>query len=156
MTEIEQFFAVYEEGANSFDPDLVTSQFTAAFMGGDPNGVVCIQNDETFRNAIPERGAFFQQIGFKFARILSVTEAPLDERYTMVKVHWHMVFEKQVGNPLDFKFFITYFLFDPGSGPKVAFYISHDDEQKTMQEAGLIPADRPNNSFKPKPLRGSA
>lgn len=33
------------------------------------------------------------------------------------------------------------FLFDPGSGtgPKVAFYISHEDEQQVMREAGLLP-----------------
>ncbi|MCC2642244.1 MAG: hypothetical protein K0S45_2657 [Nitrospira sp.] len=140
MTKIEQFFTSYEEGANSFDTDLVTSHFTASFMGGDPNGVVCIRNDETFRKAIPRRRAFFQQIGFRSAEILSVAETPLDERYTMAKVHWHMLFEKQGENPLDFKFFITYFLFDEGSGPKITFYISHDDEQKVMQEAGLIPA----------------
>jgi hypothetical protein len=40
---------------------------------------------------------------------------------------------------LDFKFFVTYFLFDPGSGPKVAFWISHDDEQKIKRDAGPIP-----------------
>jgi hypothetical protein len=139
VTKIERFFTRYEEGANSFDSDLVASQFTASFMGGDPNGVACLQNDETFRNVIPERRAFFQQIGFRSAKILGVEETPLDERYTMAKVHWHMVFQKQVGHPLDFKFFVTYFLFDPGSGPKVAFYISHDDKRKLMQEAGLIP-----------------
>ena len=109
-------------------------------MGADPNGVVCGKNDENFREAIPQRKVFFQQIGFKSAKILNIDETALDERYTMAKVHWHMVFEKEKGNPLDFKFFITYFLFDPGSGPKVVFYISHDDEQKVMRDAGLIPA----------------
>ena len=52
MTKIERFFARYEEGANSFDPDIVTSHFLNSFMGGDPNGVVCVQNDEAFRKAI--------------------------------------------------------------------------------------------------------
>jgi hypothetical protein len=139
MTRIDAFFKRYEEGANSFDPEVVASQFTAAFMGGDPNGVACLQNDEAFRKAIPERGEFFRKIGFKSARVLGVDETPLDGRYTMAKVHWHMVFEKTPGKPLDFRFFITYFLFDPGSGPRVAFYISHDDERKVMREAGLVP-----------------
>jgi len=137
MTKIEEFFTRYEEGANSFDPDLVASQFTDSFLGADPNGVVCVQNDESLRKAIGERERFFHQIGFSSAKVLSVTETLLDERYTMAKVHWHMVFEKEAGKPLDFKFFITYFLFDPGSGPRVAFYISHDDEQKDLQDAGL-------------------
>jgi hypothetical protein len=139
MTKTEQFFARYEQGANSFDPDIVTSEFSDCFMGADPNGAVCIQNDDAFRKAIPQRHAFFQRIGFRSARILGVTETPLDERYTMAKVHWHLIFEKQRGHPLDFKFFITYVLFDTGAGPKVVFYISHDDEQKVMKDAGLIP-----------------
>jgi hypothetical protein len=139
MTKIEQFFTQYEKGANSFDPDLVMPQFSATFMGGDPNGVVCIQNDETFRNAITQRKAFFQQIGFKSAKFLGVSETlMLDERYTMAKVQWAMVFEKQPGHSQCFEFYITYFLFDPGTGPKVVFYISHDDERKIMREAGLI------------------
>jgi hypothetical protein len=140
MTRIGQFFARYEEGANSFDPDLVCSQYTAEFMSGGPKGVMCGRNDEGFRKAVVQRHAFFQQIGFKRARILDLQETPLDDRYTMAKVHWEMTFEKQPGKPLVFRFYITYFLFDPGSGPKVTSWISHDDEQEVMRNAGLIPA----------------
>jgi hypothetical protein len=140
MTDVEKFFAQYEKGANSFDADLIASEFTPSFMSADPNGVYCVQNDEAFRQAIPERKNFFDKIGFRTAAVLDIAETRLDERYTMAKVHWHMVFEKD-GEAMDFKFYITYFLFDPGSGPKIVFYISHDDEQKVMQEAGLIPSD---------------
>lgn len=66
---------------------------------------------------------------------------PLDGKYTMAKVHWRMTFEKQPGHPLDFEFFITYFLYDAGTGPKAAFWISHDDEQRVMREAGLVPEE---------------
>ncbi|MBE0592614.1 MAG: hypothetical protein IH616_09475 [Gemmatimonadales bacterium] len=59
----------------------------------------------------------------------------------MAKVRWLMTFEKQHGHPLDFRFSITYFLYDQGTGPKAAFWISHDDEQRVMKEAGLIPSD---------------
>lgn len=138
MSRIEEFFRRYEESANTFEPELVVSQYTQTFMGADPNGVVCINNDTTFREAIPQRKSLFEKIGFKSAKVLNIDETPLDELYTMAKVHWHMVFEKEPGKPLDFKFFITYFLYDPGPGPKVAFYISHEDEQKVMREAGLI------------------
>lgn len=59
MTKTEQFFKEYQQGANSFDPDLVAPQFTESFMGGDPNGVTCIINNDTFRAAIPKQQAFF-------------------------------------------------------------------------------------------------
>ena len=138
MTRIEEFFRRYEVGANTFDPDLVVSQYTESFMGADPNGVACVANDEKFREAVPQRKVFFEQIGFKSAKVLDVAETPLDDRYTMAKVHWQMIFEKEESKPQEFRFYITYFLFDPGTGPKVVFYISHDDEQKIMRDAGLI------------------
>ncbi|MFT7722921.1 MAG: nuclear transport factor 2 family protein [Roseateles sp.] len=117
MGEIEDFFARYEEGANTFDPDLMTSLYTAEFMAGEPGGVSCGRNDAALREAFIQRKAFFQRIGFRRARILQLQATPLDDRYTMVKVHWHLTFEKPPGRPLDFKFFITYFLHDPGTGP---------------------------------------
>jgi len=139
MATIEAFFVRYEEGANSFDPELLSSLYTTEFMAGDPNGVACGRNDQALRDAFVGRKAFFQGIGFKRARILQVEATPLDARYTMAKVHWQLTFEKQPGRPLDFRFFITYFLYDPGTGPKAAFWISHEDEQRVMREAGLIP-----------------
>lgn len=139
MKKVEKYFASYEEGANSFDPDLMTSLYTAEFMAGEPNGVSCGRNDQSLRDAVIQRKAFFQKIGFKRAKILDIESTPLDEKYTMAKVHWQMTFEKQPNHPLDFRFFITYFLYDPGSGPKAAFWISHEDEQRVMREAGLIP-----------------
>ncbi len=135
---IEEFFARYEEGANSFDPDLMASLYTSEFMAGDPNGVSCGRNDQALRDAFIQRKEFFHKIGFRRARVLHVEPTPLDGKYTMAKVHWHMTFEKEPGHPLEFRFFITYFLYDPGTGPKAAFWISHDDEQKVMRDAGLI------------------
>lgn len=140
MAKVDEFFARYEQGANSFDPDLMSSLYTAEFMAGDPDGVSCGRNDQALRDAVIQRKKLFQQIGFKRARILHVEATSLDDKYTMAKVHWHMTFERQPGHPLEFKFFITYFLFDSGTGPKAAFWISHDDEQRVMREAGLIPS----------------
>lgn len=140
MSEIDAFFARYEQSANSFDPELVATLYTDPFMGGDPNGVASM-SAAAMRQAVPARRDFMQQIGFCFAKVLDVAATPLDARYTMAKVHWHLRFEKTPGQPQDFRFHITYFLFDPGTGPKVAFYISHEDEQQVMREAGLLPAD---------------
>jgi hypothetical protein len=140
VTKIDDFFARYEEGANSFDPDLLCSQYTTEFMAAGPNGVACGRNDQELSKAFVRRHELFRQIGFRRAKILHVHAMPLDDHYTMAKVHWHLTFEKQPHHPLDFKFFITYFLYDPGTGPKVAFWISHEDEQRVMREAGLIPS----------------
>lgn len=141
MGKLEEYFSRYEEGANSFDPDLVCSLYTTEFMAGGPGGVSCGRNDQSLRDAFIQRKELFEKIGFKRAKILDVDATPLDDKYTMAKVHWRMTFEKQSGHPLDFEFFITYFLYDAGVGPKAAFWISHEDEQRVMREAGLIPSD---------------
>ena len=138
---ISAFFARYEEGANTFDPELMASLFTDEFMAGGPDGVSCGRNDEALREAFVQRKAFFGTIGFRRAKVLDIASTPLDARYTMARVHWQLTFEKRQGEPRDFRFHITYFLHDPGTGPKVAFWISHEDERKVMREAGLIPAD---------------
>ncbi|WP_257385200.1 nuclear transport factor 2 family protein [Tahibacter caeni] len=138
MSTIDEFFARYEEAANSFDPDLLSSLYTAEFMAGDPDGVSCGRNDQSLREAFARREAFFRQIGFRRATILGRETTPLDGKYAMAKVPWQMTFEKQPGHPLGFRFFITYFLFDPGIGPKAAFWISHEHERRVMREAGLI------------------
>lgn len=139
MTTIAAFFARYEEGANTFDLDLMSSLYAPEFMAGDPNGVSCGRNDQALRDAFVQRKELFRKIGFRRATILQVDATPLDGRYTMARAHWHMTFEMEPGHPLDFKFFITYFLYDPGTGPRVAFWISHDDEKRVMEEAGLLP-----------------
>lgn len=140
MDTIQDFFARYEEGANTFNPDLMSSLYLSEFMGADPNGVACGKNDAAFKAAFGQRKAFFQQIGFRRAKVLGIEATALDLRYTMAKVHWQMSFEKDAGKPLDVRFFVTYILFDPGSGPQAAMWISHEDEQAVMRAAGLIPA----------------
>lgn len=138
MERLKNFFARYEEAANTFDPDLQCSLYTDEFMAADPNGVSCGRNDARLRDVFVQRKALFQALGFKQASILHIDATPLDDRYTMARIHWHMTFEKRAGYPQDFRFFITYFLYDPGTGPKAAFWISHEDEQRVMREAGLI------------------
>lgn len=137
MNKVRKFFAAFEEGVNTFNPDLVSSQFVASFMGADPNGVSCYRNDDSLRAAISQRRELFTQMGFRFAEILSVADTPIDEHYTMAKVHWRMIFEKVKGQPQEFKFFVTYFLFDSPDGLRIAFYIAREDEEKVLREAGL-------------------
>lgn len=140
MTTLDEFFARYEQSANTFDPDIACSLYTGEFLGGGPAGVATGRNGEDLRQAMARRKVFFRQIGFQRAKVLNVEATPLDTHYTLAKVRWRMRFEKEPGQPKEFEFFTTYVLHDAGAGdgPKVAFWISHDDEQRVMREAGLI------------------
>jgi len=140
MNKVRKFFTAYEHAVNSFDADLLSAQFVESFMGADPNGVFCHRNDQSLHEAVAQRRDMYEQMGFRFAEILSIAETPIDEHYMMAKVHWRMVFEKIKGQPREFKFFITYFLFEAPEGLRIVFFIAREDEQKVLREAGLLPA----------------
>lgn len=135
---IQRFFEQYEKGANTFDPDLVTSQFANDFLDAGPKGVFHGRNDEEFRRVIPERKEFMAGIGFQKAEIISLDETILNDFYSMVNVGWRMTFTGDGGAPKVAEFEILYFLFVQNEDPKVVMYISHDDEQETMEEMGLL------------------
>ncbi len=134
---IERFFRRYEEGANTFDPDLETSLFANDFLDCGPKGVIHVRNDEEFRRVIPERQEFMAGIGFQQAEITSLDETILTDSYSMVNAGWRMTLsEENKTNIAEFE--ILYFLYIQNNDPKVVMYISHDDEQETMEEMGLL------------------
>lgn len=134
---VANFFEQYEIGANTFNVDLVTTEFTDEFLAADPTGVYAGQNNEAFKQAIPERQKQFAEMGFQEARILSVDQDVLDDHYVKAKVHWEMKFLKNQ-ETIEAQFYITYFLFVQNEQAKIAFYISHESEEETMKRLGLL------------------
>lgn len=142
MSRLDAFFRRYEHSANTFDPESSAALYTDVFMGAGPTGVACAANDQAFRDVIRQRAAFFDECGFREARIAGIEETPLDAHYVLARVHWRMRFEKIAGQPRDFAFPTTYIVHLPADGePKVAFWISHEDERQALRDAGLLPAD---------------
>lgn len=138
---VQRFFERYEEGANTFAEAVILEGLAHSFMGADPNGAQVFEVNDEFRKAIPRRRQFFQSIGFLSAHILGVEQSQISADYILAKVRWEMIFEKD-GRAHDVRFVITYVLHDAGGADlKVVFYVSHDDEQKAMREAGLIPLE---------------
>jgi hypothetical protein len=135
---IEEFFAGYEVGANTFDPDLVTSQFTEVFLACGPQGVFAGQNDDRFREVIPQRRDFMHGLGFQKAEILALDETILDDHCAMVAVQWRMTFARDRAEPKVAEFEILYLLFINGGQPRIAFFLSHDGEEQTMRDMGLL------------------
>lgn len=139
MKEIDEFVARYEEGANRFDADLLASLYTDCFIVAGPKGTACVTNDAQWKEAANERKRLFESLGFRFAKILRKQVARIDDTYTMVEVHWHLRFDNPAARQADFRFSNTYFLGMADGAPKVCFYISHEDEEDVMREAGLVP-----------------
>ncbi len=56
--------------------------------------------------------------------------------YSMVKTHWGVTFKKTGSKLIEFD--VTHFIQNIGPEPKIIMFIAHQDEQKSMQELGLL------------------
>jgi len=54
----------------------------------------------------------------------------------MVKVHWGVTFQKTGDKLIEFD--VSYLVQKTGKEPKIILFIAHQDEQKAMQELGLL------------------
>jgi hypothetical protein len=81
---IERFFEIFERSSNTFESDLIASQFGDSFMAADPSGNTRVVKKEEFIAGISKRQAFFQSVGFKFVRNKLLEEKQLDERTVLL------------------------------------------------------------------------
>lgn len=66
----------------------------------------------------------------------SIALGRISNEYSMIKVHWGVTFMK-TGNRL-IEFDVTYFVQKTGSEPKIIMFITHQDEEKSMKDLGLL------------------
>lgn len=136
---MQQWFRDYADAVSRFDADRVSRQYADSYIEAGPKGSVCIHNDDAFREALEQKREFMTGLGFKSAKAVSVVDSRLDQNYSMVKVHWQMEFEKKPGRRIDAEFDNTYFVRHQGYDAQVVCYISHQDEEATMRDLGLLP-----------------
>jgi hypothetical protein len=137
---VKAFFEAFERASNTFESNLLSSQFSDPFMAADPNGNVQAVKKDDFIAGIAKRQAFFQSLGFQFVKIVPLAETRLDDHYVMVKARTQMRFVKDAGRAIDMANDSVYILFMKDDSPRIVFNLTHDDLIKVMQEHGLLPA----------------
>jgi ketosteroid isomerase-like protein len=136
MTEsVKKLFEEYEKAFAALDTEKIAGFFADAFISAGPRGVIAQSKAEYLRLS-HQAAEFYKSVGQTSAKILSMDETPISNEYAMVKAHWGVTFEK-TGNKL-IEFDITYFVQKTGPEPKIIMFIAHQDEQKAMQELGLL------------------
>jgi hypothetical protein len=142
---LEQFFAEYEArfnralGENAEDEiEATAAAFSDSFIGANPNGVYCSQNNEQLRAALAQGNAFYRSIGTKSMRIAGLEIVPLDGFHALAKVHWDSRYVKKDGQNLQIEFDVIYMIQVSGGTPKIFGYIT-GDESKVLKEHGLVP-----------------
>lgn len=142
--QIDAFFNAYEDRFNrtlkgiTVDPLETANAFAEFFVGASPQGVNGGANDQQFLAAIPQGNAFYLSIGTQSMKIVRKEITPIDEMHHMVKVYWTSQYLKSDQSQVTIDFTVTYLLQLRAEGPKIFAYIT-GDEQKALQENGLVP-----------------
>jgi len=144
--KIDAFFDAYAKRFNDAlggkEPNITetVNAFAEHFIEASPLGVICGENDKTFREAIPKGNEFYKSIGTESMNIESKEITTLDDFHFMVKVRWNSIYNKKDGARITIDFDVFYFLQHRDDQLKVFAYIT-GDEQKLLKERGLIPAN---------------
>ena len=143
--EIENFLAAYAAKFNralAGEPDVegIAEAFAEHFIEGSPAGVTPGANDESFRKAIAGGLAFYRSIGVRSMEVIASEVQCLDSLHFLVKVFWRSTYVKGEGQQGAIEFDVYYLVQDRGDQKRIFAYIT-GDEQKVLQELGLVAAD---------------
>jgi len=135
---VKKFFEDFEQASNTFEGNLLASQFSDPFMAADPDGHIQVARKDEFIAGTAKRQAFFQSLGFQFVKVVPLAETRLDEHYLMVKAQAHMQFAKTPEQSIDITSISTYVLFMKGEFLQIVFSLTHENLMEIMQKHGLV------------------
>ena len=132
---VRKLFGEYEKAFAALDMKRSAGFFADTFISAGPRGAIA-QTKAGFLKLGEQAAAFYRSVGQTSARILTLEETPISNEYSMVKVHWGVTFEKTGNRMIEFD--VTYFIMKTGPEPRIIMFIAHQDEQKAMEELGLL------------------
>ena len=133
---VKKLFADYEKAFDALDIDKQVPLFAETFLSAGPKGTIAQSRKELTAMA-KKAAAFYRKVGQTGASIVDMKETAISDQYSFVTVHWAATFEKLGEKPVEFD--VTYILqkTDP-KAPRIILFIAHQDEEKAMQELGLV------------------
>ncbi len=133
--DIKNLFAEYEKAFSALDIEKNAEFFADAFISAGPKGAIA-QSKSEFLQMAGQAAEFYRSVGQEYAKILALEEFPISDHYTLVKVHWGAKFQKTGDRLIEFD--VSYLVQKTGPEPKIILFIAHQDEQKAMEELGLL------------------
>jgi hypothetical protein len=131
----KKLFDAYEKAFNALEVEKQVPLFAEHFISAGPKGSIA-QGRDQFAKMARQVAEHYRSVGQTGAKILSLKETPISDQYTMVTVHWGATFKKTGDKPIEFD--VTYFVQNTDGDPKIILFIAHQDEEKAMQELGLM------------------
>jgi len=144
-TELRTFFDEYAALFNDAlggSPDLeaIAAQYTDAFMGAGPDGVMPGQNDAAFVEMLGQVYERYVALGTKHMAVRDVAVTPIDAQHAMARVDYRASYVRPSDNePIEIDFDVTYILQKQDRWRVFAFIAG--DEQAAYREYGLMPSE---------------
>lgn len=134
--DVLDFFRKYARLSTGQEPDLLARLYDDSFLVAAPRGAVAFRNDSALLQWLRQVSEFNVRSGLTSMTPEKADEMPISKDYTLANVHWAATFKKTGTTPI--RFVISYLLRRVDDGLKVIGYISHDDQEGTMREHGLL------------------
>jgi hypothetical protein len=131
----KKLFEEYEKAFNALEVEKQAPLFAEHFISAGPKGSIAQGRDELMQMS-RQAAEYYRSVGQTGAKILSMKETPISDEYTMITVHWGATFRKTGDKPIEFD--VSYFVQNTDGNPKIIMFIAHQDEEKAMQELGLL------------------
>ena len=131
----KKLFTAYESAFAALEVRKQVELFADTFISAGPRGSIASGKAE-FLKLADQAAGYYRSVGQTSARILSLEETPITSEYSMVKVHWGVTIRKTGDRLIEFD--VTYFMQKTGPEPRIIMFIAHQDEQKAMEELGLL------------------
>jgi hypothetical protein len=130
------YFQRYAALSLGSEPEKLAAFYDTSFLAAGPKGGAAFRNDESFVAWLRELHAFNVRTGMTSMTVGGTEETPIGAGYSLVTVTWAATFRQTGASPI--RFTISYLLRESESGPKVAAYISHEDQEDAMRAHGLL------------------
>lgn len=144
VAKIEAVFDAYaqrfKDGIAGNVPDVegTVGAFAESFIESSPLGVIAKENNEKFKEIVPQGYAYYMSIGSSGMEIRSKVITFLDELHSMAQISWKADYIKKDGEKVSIEFDVFYIITEKDGDPKIFAYIT-GDEQKALDDKGLVP-----------------
>ena len=136
---VREFFERYERSRNTFDLEVIDSQYPDAFMMAGPDGARVAEKQAALAG-LPKGQALFKSVGHTSTTLVSLEETRLDEYYAMAHARFVWRFEKAPAPPIDVDVDSTFILYIRDGVAKIVFQHEHEDFLQALRARGVLPA----------------
>ena len=133
---VRQFFERYERSRNTMDAGLVDQLYADAFTFAGPAGTRIAEKPAVMAS-LSKGHQFSKTLGHRSTTLVSLSEMPLDEHYTLVRATFTWRFEKPAEGPIDVEVDSTFILFIKDEVARIVFQHEHEDFQQALLARGV-------------------